>query len=217
MVKHGVLFEVNGVKKHSLDDFGLLLNPVEIPFPEIKSSYTEIEGGHGCIDLTESYGKVFYKNRKFPISFTCKDKIRYEKTLSDLASFLHGREAKVTFYFDEAYYYFGRVSFNKYTSDKGIGTLEFDCNFEPFKYKQNKTSISNYINQSQEIVYTNDRMEVTPTIKSDASISVTFNGNSYSISRGETMIPNIEFKEGENRLKFSGYGTITVSYQEGAL
>lgn len=216
-MKHGVLFEVNGVRKHSLDDFGLFLNPIEIPFPEIKSTYTEIEGGHGSVDQTEAFGKVFYKDRKFPISFSCKDKIRYSKTLSDLASFLHGREAKITFYFDENYYYFGRLSVDKYTSDRAMGNIDLNATFYPFKYKQDVTVITNQIVETQTVVYQCDRMEVTPTFKADTSMRFEFKGNSYSVSEGETMFPDVEFTEGENMLVWYGNGTVTVSYQEGAL
>lgn len=217
MMKHGVLFEVNGVRKHSLDDFGLFLNPVEIPFPEIKTAYTEIEGGHGSVDQTEAFGKVFYKDRKFPISFSCKDKIRYEKTLSDLASFLHGREAKVTFYFDEEHYYYGRLSLDKYTSDKGMGTIDLNATFYPFKYRQDVTVTTNQIVEKQSIVYMNERMEVTPKFKVDAPMRFEFKGNSYNLETGKSMLPNVEFTDGENVLVWHGNGTVTVSYQEGAL
>lgn len=217
MMLHGVQFAINGVKKHSLTDWGLWLNPVEIPFPEIKTSYTEIEGGHGSIDLTESFGKVFYRNREFPITFTCRDKLKFNKTLSDIASFLHGREAKVTFYFDEEYYFLGRVSVDKYTSEKATGTIELTCTFEPFKYKQEVTVATDVVTTQKTVVYLCDRLEVCPTFKADAEMRFEFKGGSYTLAAGEAMFPDVEFTEGENTLIWHGNGTVTVSYQEGAL
>lgn len=216
-MNHGVLFERNGIKKHSADDFGLWLLPLEIPYPEIKTKYIDLEMADGQIDLTESAGRVFYKNRTFPISFQCLDKARFDKTLDQLVSFLHGQSVKVTFWFDPEYYYFGRMSVNQYTSDKGSGTIEIEATFNPYKLKQTETVIIDEVTTSKSVIYANDRMIVTPSFKATTEMKFTFKEKQYNINTTETVFPDIEFQEGDNVILYTGTGKVTVSYQEGAL
>lgn len=216
ILNHGILFEVDGVRRHTLDDWGLFLSPVEIPYPEPKTRYIELEGGHGSIDLTEVFGKIHYKNRSFSIVLTCSDKFRYDERLREIASFLHGKEVKMTFYFDNGYYYKGRATLNKYTSSKALGELSLDIEVEPFKYKEHTTIATNIINDKAIVIYKNERMEVTPIFKSDKPITFEFEGNTYALETNEVIFPDIEFKQGDNVITWRGNATVTVTYQEGA-
>ena len=215
-MNHGILFEVNGICKHSSDDWGLILSPVEIPYPEPKTRYVEIDGGNGSIDLTETFGKIYYKDRTFSITFECSDRLRYDSQLQEIAAFLHGREVKCTFYFDQEYYYKGRITFNKYTSSKSLGEMTFSIVVDPYKYKRNVTIAINKISTKKIVVYKNDRMEVTPIFKADSPMTFEFKGNLYSLSTHETIFADVEFKEGDNVIVWRGNGTVSVTYQEGA-
>ena len=216
-MNHGVLFEVNGIPKHSLDHFNLFLGDVKIPFPAPKTNYLKKEGGNGTIDNTEVFGKVFYDDRKFSLKFTCKDEVRYTEALSDIVNFLHGREVKMIFYFDDLYYYKGRLSINKYTSSKAMGTMTFDVVTEPYKYHQLETIARNEVKEKAVINYTNDRMEVVPIFKATSSMTFEFKGNSYALGTTETIFPNIEFTQGDNVIVWHGNGIVEVRYQEGRL
>ena len=216
IMNHGILFEVDGVRRHTLDDWGLFLSPVEIPYPEPKTRYVEIEGGNGSIDLTEAFGKIYYKNRSFSITLGCSDKLRYDERLREIAAFLHGKEVKMTFYFDNGYYYKGRVTLNKYTSSKALGELSLDVEVEPFKYKEHTTVAINIVDTKVVVVYKNERMEVTPIFKADSPMIFEFKGNLYALSTKETIFADIEFQEGDNVITWQGNGTVSVMYQEGA-
>lgn len=216
-MNHGILFERNGISKHTLDDFGLMLLAIEIPYPEVKTKYIDLEMADGQIDLTESAGRVFYNNRTFPISLQCQDKTRFDTTLNDLVSFLHGQNVKATFWYEPEYYYFGRIMVNQYTSEKGTGTIELEATFQPYKLKQHLTIAIDDIAAKKTVVYKNDRMIVTPSFKSTASMNFTFNGNSYALGTTETVFPDLEFTQGDNVIVYSGTGQVTVTYQEGAL
>lgn len=216
-MNHGVEFEINGVRKHSFDDWGLIFKPFPILYPEPKTSYIEIEGGNGSIDHTEVFGKIFYKNRKFSIEFECFDKIKYDDTLRKIVTFLHGRVAKITMYFDYDFYYKGRIKFNKYTSSKATGAIVLDIDAEPYKYKKEITVQTNQVDTKSVIVYKNNRMEVIPTFQATDNMTFDFNGNTYSLGTTETIFPDVEFVEGDNIIVWHGNGIVTVTYQEGAL
>lgn len=219
-MNHGVKFEVNGVSKHSLDDFGLWLNPVDIPYPKVKENYIEKTFGDGSIDLTEVDGRVYYEDRAFSLSFQCKDSVRYTTALNDLIAFLHGKKVKMTFYFDDGFYYQGRAAFNKYTSDKGIGNIDLDVTVRPYKYKNSKTTIE-FTTTSDAYTsktFTSGAMPAVPTIKCTVAGNVKQGENEFAIEANkETTFPAIIFERGENNVEFKGDGTWTVTYQEGEL
>lgn len=212
---HGVLFEVNGVKKHSYVDFGLFMNNVKIPYPEVKSEYIDIEGADGTLDLTECYGQVFYKDRKFSLTFQC-NVLNYEFIVKRLANFLHGQKVKMTFYFDTGYYYIGRVTVKEYDKSKGMGQVKMDVTVNPYKYKQKISTTINDIKEKAIIIYNNERMFAIPTFKTTASMNFIFEGNSYALNAGEAIVPNVIFKPGNNVITWTGTGIAEVSYQEGS-
>lgn len=215
MLDHGVLFEVNGIRKHSYLDFGLFMNNVKIPYPEVKSEYVNIEGADGTLDMTECYGQIFYKDRKFKLTFQC-NVMAYEYTIRKLMTFLHGQQVKMTFYFDDQYYYIGRVEVDSYDKSKGMGTISMEVTTKPYKYKQLPSKTISDIKEKAIIVYNNERMYAVPTFKASASMNFTFENGSYAIGAGESIVPDVVFKTGDNVIEWTGTGTVEVTYQEGA-
>lgn len=214
-MEHGVEFEVNGIKKHSSSDFDLEFISYALNFPEPKTSYTEIEGGNGSIDHTEVFGKIFYKDRKLTLNF--ESKAGFDNSIRKIATFLHGKTAKITIYDDMDFYFLGRISFNKYTSDRKNGKVILECTASPYKYKREITVQTNQVDTKSVIVYKNNRMEVIPTFQATDNMTFDFNGNTYSLGTTETIFPDVEFVEGDNIIVWHGNGIVTVTYKEGAL
>ena len=217
---NGVTFEINGVSKNSETDFDLFMEAVDIPFPQVKTKYIEREFGDGSIDLTQADGNVYYKDREFTINFIAPNKVLYKADLNALSAFLHGQVVKMTFWFDQDFYYLGRAQINEYKSDGYIGQISVDVQVRPYKYKntvttQTATSTAEYVKYT----YSNGRMPVVPTFKCSGAGYVKFNDNEYSLSAGvETQFPNIVFKNGNNDIYLKGDGmTWEISYQEGQL
>lgn len=63
----------------------------------------------------------------------------------------------------------------------------------------------------------NGRKRVIPTILATSDFTLVFEGNSYTVTAGTTIIPEIELKEGINDIAVKGKGTITFTYREGNL
>lgn len=212
-MEHGVQFEVNGIRKHS-SDWGLEFVSYALNFPEVKETYIDIEGANGSLDLTEAYGRIFYKNRKIVLNFNSKS--GFDETIRQISTFLHGKVAKITLFDDDKYYYLGRVSFDKYSSDSKFGKVILNCECEPYKYKQAVSITTSTIKEKTVINYKSDRMESVPTFKADNDITFEWNGNSYALtSNQETIYPDIVFNEGDNIIVYNGNGIVEVSWQEG--
>lgn len=215
-MNHGILFiDENNNRKHSMDDWGLILEKFSPPFPNTKTDFVEIEGGNGSLDLTEVYGKVYFSDLSFNIKFKCKEKIKYDKTLDKIASFIHGKKLKIFLYYDEDYYYYGRAEINPYASGKGLATITIKINAGPYRFRKYKTIEIFDVKDKKTVILKNDRMETTPSFLSDTEMTFNWNGNSYTINEYETIYPEIELVEGNNIIEFIGNGRVTVSYQEG--
>lgn len=216
---NGVEFVIDDVRKHSMVDFELILAPFDIPFPDIKENYVERTGGNGSIDLTEVYGKIFYKDRSWSLEFSCKDKMRFTEALDRFAAYIHGKTGKFTLWNDPTYYHFGRFSIDKYQTDKGTGKIVLSITSHPYKYKQIETIAIDSVSGSKFITYKNERMEVKPSFYSQNAINFKFNGNSYALNADtETIFPNVEFTYGDNIIEWIGTSPLVrVTYQEGTL
>lgn len=63
----------------------------------------------------------------------------------------------------------------------------------------------------------NSKKRVIPTITATSDFTLYFEGNSYAVKAGATVIPEIELKEGVNDIAVKGAGTISFAYREGTL
>lgn len=205
--------------KDSYTDFGLLLMPKERPKPSPKYEYVSIPGRSGDLDFTEWAGEIFYENLEFPLEFYMVDAIKeWDSKLRTITNYLHGKKMQVTFSDDPDYYYIGRITVNELSSDKALGTLSIDCNFEPYKYKKDITSKSYTVSAGNEYTFENGRMKTTPTLTLSDAMTIEFEGTSYSLTAGTSKNLDIQFKEGTNTIKVTtGTGTLKAEYQEGSL
>lgn len=216
---YGVTFESGNVKAHTFKDWGLFLSSFDIGEATPKTEYVDIVGGDGSIDLTEAYGRVFFKDRTHTIKLqNLDDDLRWSEKLDEITSFLHGRLFKITADYNPLWYYYGRVEVNKYATSKRLATITLKAVCEPYKYKQYKTIIDEDINGITEINCLNSRMVITPTFKVSNAMNFSFNNKQYSLQADtETIYPDVLLNEGSNIFVFEGEGNVNISYQEGTL
>lgn len=205
---NGVNFKVGNVTKNTETDFNLILEPVDIPFPEVKTKFIEREFGNGAIDLTEADGNIYYKDRTFSLTFIAQNKVLYKQTLNELMAFLHGKAVQMTFWFDEDYYYEGRVSINQYKCDGYIGNITCDIQTRPYKYKKIQKTVQLNIG-SNEFAYTtvtNDgAMPCIPQFffngNADEFVLIKFGDSQFTLPFAQqTTFPEIVLKYGDNQI-----------------
>lgn len=212
---------VNFDDYNSYRDFGLILRPKKRPFPTPKTTYVSIEGRSGDIDLTDALtGDVSYENLTFPLEFNVIDPMNtWEEKLRYISMRLHGKKMKVIFSEDPFYYYIGRITINELSSDRSLGILSLNCNFEPYKMAVHETVISKTVNKDDVIILNNQRKWVMPIIESTGDVIFEFNNARFSISPNvPTQSPDFILKEGDNIVTIvSGSGKLTFTYREGVL
>ena len=203
----------------SYKDLGLILSSRDISAPEIKDEYVDIDGADGSIDLTEAFGRIFYEDRDISLTFSCIEHLsRFWEIFSRCQNLLHGRKFRIVFDDDEDWYYVGRVSIDKWKTDKVVGSMTFDIQCEPWKYWRELTVVKESVEGQKTIRLYNGRRPVNPTIHTTTAMSLVFGGKSIiSPANEEFYSADILLSEGDNWLKVNGTGEITISYQIGSL
>lgn len=195
------------------ETLGFILTKKTIGSPSIKAASVSIPGADGELDLADYFGSVRYNNRT--ITLECESLDRSLAHHSSIMKALHGKKKKVRFNDDNGYYYIGRVSVGNFTHQGATGRFTATINAEPYKYKEQVTTVTTANNKT--VTLANAQRPVVPTIKLTGTTSITFGDYSVSLSAGTYQLADIELKEGNNSITFSGSGSITITYQEGVL
>ena len=225
--------------KNTWDDWHLIpaTRPLFNP-PTVKENMVNIPGGDGVLDLTASLaGRPTYNNRTGSWIFYVQNGFKDWSVLySEIMVYLHGQTFKAILEDDPAYFYEGRFSVNQWKSDKDYSQIVINYNVGPYKKEINNTGsdwlwdpfnfetgiIRNYKNlsvlTSLTVVVEGDMMDSVPVIIASASgMQVTYEGKTYSLSKGANTIPQIVLHSVENTLIFAGQGTITIENTGGRL
>ena len=206
---------------HSFNDLNLILAPFTPTPAEPQTNFLKVSGRDGLLDLTEANGEVKFNSREFSFTFTIApaDEMTFDEKVSHVSNLLNGRQFKITLDRDPDYYWFGRCVVDKYAQDRRLGQIVVKATVDPYKLKQSATVAAVALSSvEQTIALENGRMAAVPTIEcTDDDVVVTFGGDTYILKAGKYRILGIRFVEGYNNLTLSGTGTITFTWQEGAL
>ena len=192
--------------------------------PKPKTTIIDIPGSNNRIDLSEILaGDITYENRTGSIEFiVMNDKpMTWYDLYNAIMDFMHGRVVQVSLEEEPDWYYEGRVQVNNWRSDPDYSRITIDYDFNPFKYKKQRTQETFPVSGTAVTkTYTNLRMPTMPkfTVSNANNAKVQFEGTTYDLSNGEQAFAGIFFTgNSSNELTFTGRGTITVTYQEGKL
>ena len=206
-------------EKSAYDEWNIVLTKADIPLRKPKTSLVEIKGADGVLDLSEVLtGDILYNNRTITLTFEMMDDTDYYDLISDISNYLHGRIVTITLTNDEDYYYVGRASINKWQCVKRKGTIVITVDAEPYKYSVTETTmIVNVANQTKTITLQNSRKRVCPILNVTGTITLTIDSVDYELAEGKQQLSNFILVEGNNAIKISGNGTLTITYRQGEL
>ena len=221
-MKTGITFKIGNKTYHSFTSFGLrMLADVDIPMPEPQLHLiSDIPGVDGVIDVTESFGKLRYKNRILTMRFDHMDGSYDEwcKVCSDIANAVHGRFGRVVLDVDPDYYYEGRICVIPETKDNlAMSDLTITVDAFPYKIKVTDGSWSGSVNTGTTVVLGNDSMPSSPIVTTDAQITVAISGNDPETFEAGTYQMDAELVEGNNAATISGTANVSIRWRKGRL
>lgn len=203
---------------HSYDDFDLILSQKKIEAPSPKTETIDIPGGDGVLDLTEFFGETKYNNRQLEFEFTTDvPQEQFMDLFSEVQDALHGQKMNIVLDDDPDWYYTGRITVSEWKAEKNMGKFTISCDCDPYKLKGSETVFSKAVSGSDNIVLTNSRKRVVPTITTNAQFSISFGTYSGTFNAGTFRIPELQLVEGNNTVTVEGTGNISFRYREGGL
>ena len=231
---HSINFFNTYSSKNTYDDWKLIPSkrPVITP-PDVKTTYVDIPGSNGQLDLSEVVSKrPVYNQRKGSFTFKVLNDYPGYKGWVDvyqtIMNYLHGKNMKMILEDDAKYYYEGRFTVKSWSSDKDYSSINIDYNVDPFKYSVVPFSNTYSFTTSRNVTLTEDQTgnaTIVPTfvvsattgqiaIKCTNSIGTVVNKNFYS---GTYTDKDYQFTGGNTTIEFSGNGSVTVIFTEGRL
>lgn len=224
---------ING--KDMSEVYSLTLATKNIAPPTPKTKYVDVPARNGAIDLTEAVtSSVKYEDRKITMSFIYKG-TNITSVASNVYKEFHGKVCDVIFGDDLNFHYHGRISFTNLNAFLKYGKMTLEMEAEPFKLDNQSTLLDwewdtfdfeeSIINELGDLVVNGTR-EVTivcrramefPTFIASTAMTMEFNGVSYNLRQGEQKLYRVFFEEGNNTIKFTGNGTISINYIGGEL
>ena len=205
-------------------DWGLILTKkTDITPPEIKTNYVDITGMSGSIDLTEALsGEPTFEDRTFSADFCAVDGSYEErkKLLDSIISAIHGRKIKIIEPDDADHYFYGRVKIKNVTHAVPISEFTAECICDPWRYECRE--IVHTISVSSQtpvdvMIHNRGRKTVCPDIEILGQVMVTCCGVTSQATTGKYKITTFKLYQGENVIKVSGSGTLTLTYRRADL
>lgn len=206
--------EVNGSSVAELlgdSSLTVLFDKLELDPPEQQTSYVDVPGRDGSIDMSEVLtGYPAYKDRtvKTNVWVTASDIAECDAIAGKALAELHGKTAELKFSFDTQHRYIGRVSVSNVRRNGLVVGFLLTARCEPYRFKEHVTETADCAG-GHWFELANGTAHVVPvfTASTEASIYDPSTGESFDIQAGTFRIPDIVLKPGENRLFVATIGT----------
>ena len=208
---------------HSFIDLHLIQQKVDVQPAEPKLNLIDIPGADGAKDLsTQPAGRVTYGDRRLTWTFALYPGEIWEEKHRQVSGALNGKYCRITLDSDPDYYYLGRLVVKSYNVDRQLRQITIEAACRPYMLRQQETvvRVSDLSTTYRTLDLVNDRKPAVPTIVVTAETTLRWSGRTITLAPGTHKVLDIELQEGTNKLEArttSGTGSITLTYQEGAL
>lgn len=198
----------------------ILLADTIIGMPPLKKNLVEIPAADGTINMSYvvTDGEPVYGNRNISFSlFKAVNDDELNEIRAELIALCHGRETTLRLPIDRNHYYKGLFSVGDM---KGYhsGTIPISVIAEPYAIKNDPTILNIIIRGSgtESVTVSNEMRPAVPIFTASDDVAITFNNVTYTISAGETAIPQIKLPAGESELILSALPEteVAITYQE---
>lgn len=199
--------------RHSVEDYGAVMNYARITTPTVKENYVDIPGGNSSLDLTEAVSGVTFNDGQISFKFT----FFKEEDRSRMRNDLHGRKLQIVLEKEPEYFYDGRLFCRDGDYAGRIFELYIDARVAPYKQEKQMTLHVEEITAAKDILLDNDRMPAIPVITVEGNIRLTYDGIGVQLSDGVYTIPEITLLDGLNRIHAEGKGSLKLQYRKGKI
>lgn len=210
------------------ETYGFYLKWRRLSAPEAQIDMIVIPGSDRAIDLTETFGDVYYNQRSIELGM----KHPGDDWVDDYEGLLenyHGQICTIVFANDPNWYWTGRVIVSEY--DSKTHSLSMSATVFPYKLSGTLTAVSATVDgvteaNAETVTLTRSRLKLSPkvTVVTDddadsVNIRWTAGGTVFtkSLSAGEYYIKGLKVGRTDVTISVWGTGSITFEYRKGTL
>lgn len=191
-----------------------------------KTNLVEKPGGDGSWDLSTALtdGVLRYGDRQLSATLECSegDRLYREAKISQMINQLDGMEVNIELPDDPDHYLVGRLKLVKDYNDMAHGAVSLAATCRPWKYKYKETQVKLTATTTEQTarLVNNGRRVVVPVLTvagTNASIRIAYGSSSLTLTAGTASWPALVLTPGTHELKFSGSGSLEITYREAIL
>lgn len=203
-------------------DWRLTLTAKEVSPPQPKTSYINLDGRHGSLDLSEALtGGVVYEDRTVQAKFWTSEGTDTSRVqlMREIIAALHGRKVQIIEPDDPDHFFLGRVFIKPDAHDQVHDEFTLEAVCEPWRYALTETRRRVEVNSDSvdTIIRNNGVKTLCPTVEVEGSVTLEYNGATVDLTAGSYKISDIKLHQGFNTVGVSGTGSVTFIYREATL
>ena len=202
---------------------GWTLTGWKLSDPEQKTTYVERTGGDGTWDLSTSLtdGVPRYNDRSLTITLECSQGTREdrERIIDEMVNTLDGFTWPIVPPDKPGHYLPGRVHVAVNYSDLAHAAVTIKATCGPWIYRDwdNITQLTATSAAQIATIRNAGRRAVVPVLSVTGSISLEYKGATVQLGAGAHEWPALLLTPGAHALKYSGSGSLTVTFREAVL
>jgi hypothetical protein len=218
MQKRTIIFGSYNTAEH-----GWTLGQWTLTDAEQKTNYVEKPAGDGSWDLStaQTDGIPRYKNRTLTVPLECSKGTREDRLslVSEMVNQLDGFEWQIVLPDHPDHYLVGRLRVAVNYCDLAHAMVTVTGNVEPWLYsaRENITEIVGTGLEGEVYLYNRGRKAVVPTLMVEGDIRLSIGEASVLLDEGVYKWPSLLLLPGHTHLRYSGTGTLTVTFREAVL
>lgn len=191
---------------------------------EQKTEYWDIPGGSGHLDASTvlTDGEPVYNSRTLTATFECSEGTRLEREdrISRMVNWLDGWRMNIILPDDPLHYITGRVHVARLYNDPAHASVQVTATCDPWRYNVTETAVGLQATAAEQTtaLINNGRRSMVPTLTiTGGDVLLAAGAASWALSAGVYTLPDLYLRPGSTPIRYSGTGTLLVTYREAVL
>lgn len=191
------------------------------------SNFVEVPGRVlGPLDLSTALtdGEPTFGSRALEATFETSEGTRLDRKakIATMINTLSGRSMNITLPDDPDHYLVGRLRIEELYNDMAHAAVRVAAVCEPWLYANTATVVYQTVSTTEKSVTlkNNGRMTVVPQVQiagTNAAVTLKLGTASWTLGVGIYTLPGLALAQGDHVLKYSGTGTMKLTYREAVL
>ena len=196
---------------------------LELTSPDIQTNLVAIPGRDGPLDLSTvlTDGEPVYNSRKLTVVLENSDGDRAarEALIRTIIAQLDGYQKQIWLPDDADHYLQGRLHVVRNYNDMAHAAVTVTATCDPWLYS-NTEKVYTLTASSTEKTATldnNGRKAVVPVVEATDRATIVYGTTTWTLAVGTQQLPDFVLLAGSHTVKYSGSGTIKITYREAVL